>query len=133
MITGGVVKKVSAEKLKNAPHEGMDINIQIKDATFDKTKLTIAYKYDIEYKAEVAKMSLEGELYIEDSEKEVKTWKEQWDKNKQLPENVSSDFITALTYTCSAIGTLLAFSVNINAPINVPRARITPKEGQPAA
>lgn len=135
MITGGIVKKVSAERLKNEPQQGMDINIQIKEAKFEKTKATVNYTYEMTYKPDVAKMVVEGEIYMEESENEVKAWKEHWDKKNQFPDEIASDLVTALNYTASAIGTLLAFAVNINAPINVPRARMSsaPQETKPAS
>ncbi len=137
MITGGTVKKVSAERLSEQVglQVGMDMNIQIKEAKFEKTKATIKYSYEINYKPNLALMIIEGEIYFEDSEKEVKAWKEMWEKKNMLPEATATDLLTALTYTCSAIGTLLAFAINVNAPINVPRPRISqaPPEAKPAA
>jgi hypothetical protein len=135
MITGGIVKKVNAEHFKNEPQQGMDINIQIREAQFEPTKATVSYTYEMTYKPGVAKMVIEGEIYMEESEKEVKAWKEHWAKKTQFPDEVASDLVTALNYTASAIGTLLAFAVNINAPINVPRARMSsaPQETKPAA
>lgn len=126
MITGGIVKKVTGERMKEGMHQGMDINIRINDVKFDKSKITISYFYEVNYKPDVAKMVLEGEIYFDQTEKEVKSAKEHWEKTNQLPESISSDFLTSVTYTCSAIGTLVAFAVNVNAPINVPRARIGP-------
>ena len=125
MITGGTVKKVNAERMKEGPNQGMDINIRVTDTKWEKTKLPISYVYEVAYKPDMAKMAIEGELHFEDSEKDLKVWKEHWEKTNQLPEGPASDFLTALTYTASAVGTLLAFAVNINAPINVPRAKLT--------
>ena len=133
MITGGTVKKISAERMKDMPNNGSEVNIRVGTVKFDKTKLTISYTYEINYKPDVAKMTIEGEIVFEESEKDIKNTKEQWEKSGQLPENMSSDLLTAMTYTCSAIGTLLAFGINVNAPINVPRAKLMPApETKPA-
>ncbi|MBI4406400.1 hypothetical protein HY571_00630 [Candidatus Micrarchaeota archaeon] len=132
MITGGIVRKVSAEKLKEGPGQGMDVNIKTDDVEFDKSKFTLKYTFDITFKPDLAKMSLEGEVYFEETEKRIKELREKWEKDKQLPEDVMADIITAVNYTCSAVGTLLAFAVNVNAPINVPRVRLTKQEAQKA-
>ncbi|MFH0713821.1 MAG: hypothetical protein V1722_04265 [Candidatus Micrarchaeota archaeon] len=134
MITGGTIKKVSAERMKDGPNQGMNVNIQVKDAKFEgKNKLTVTYSYEINYTPDAGKMTLEGELHFEENDKEYKELKDSWDKTKQFPEKFASDMLTAVTYTCSAVGTLLAFAVNISAPINVPRARLTPVENKTAA
>ena len=127
MITGGMIKRVEAQRLKEGAHQTMDVNIRVKEVKFEKSKVIVSYIYDINYQPQVATMSIEGEVYFEESEKEVKEIKELWASKNQLPEQFSSDFLTALTYTCSTVGTLLAFAININAPINVPRAKIGQK------
>ena len=135
MIIGGTVTKVSAERMSDGQNEGMDINIQVRETKFEKTKATVKYTYEVSYKPNQAKLSIEGEAYLENTEKEMKDAKEYWEKHGQLPEALASDLLTAVTYTASATGTLLAFAVNIAAPINVPRARLAPKEAtaKPAA
>ncbi len=132
MITGGIVRKVSAEKLREGPGQGMDVNIKTDNVEFEKSKFTLKYTYDIAFKPDLANMSLEGEVYFEETEKRMKELKEKWEKDKQLPEEIMADVITAVSYTCSAIGTLLAFAVNVNAPINVPRVKLTKQEAQKA-
>ncbi len=128
MITGGTVKKVSAERLKERSEGNirMELNIQIKEVKFDKNKVTVNYTYEIMYQPEFAKMTLEGEVYMEENEKDVKTLKEHWEKKGSLPEKTAGDLLTALNYTSSAVGTLLAFAINVNAPINSPRPQINP-------
>ncbi len=124
MITGGTITRVTAERIADKPNPGMDINIQLKDVKFDKIKVTVKYTYTITFKDNTAKMEMEGELYFDESERDVKEIRDKWDKTKQLPDNFASDMLTAITYSCSAVGTLLAFAINVNAPINVPRAKI---------
>ena len=137
MITGGTVKKVSAERLKDK-NEGnirMELNIQIKDVKFDKSKVTVSYTYEIMYQPEFAKMTLEGEVYMDENEKDAKALKEYWEKRGSLPEKTAGDLLTALNYTSAAVGTLLAFAINVNAPINSPRPQINAAapETKPAA
>ncbi len=128
MISGGNIKKVTAEKIKNEPSKGMNVNINTEDVEFTKTKMTVIYSYEIEYKENLAKMVIKGEMYFDEKEKIISEWKKSWDESKKLPEDVTSDFLTAVTYTCSAIGTLMAFAINVNAPINIARAQVRKEE-----
>ncbi len=119
--------------MKDIAHSGSEVNIRVGSLKFDKTKLLVTYTYEVTYKPDVAKMVIEGEIVFEENEKDAKNAKEQWEKTGQLPENMASDLLTAMTYTCSAIGTLLAFGINVSAPINVPRAKLMPApETKPA-
>ncbi len=133
MITGGIVTKVSAEKTSTAPVEGFDINVEIKEVKFEKTRAIVKYEYTIGYKPNNGKIVLEGEIYLDETEKDLKAIKEQWDKNGKFSDALGSDIVTALTYSGSAVGTLLAFATGLNAPINVPRARINPAQDTKAA
>jgi len=59
---------------------------------------------------------------------------DKWKKNKHLEPALAEELLVAITYAGMTTGTLLAFAVNIQAPINVPRARINaPSEQKPHA
>lgn len=127
MITGGRTTGVEAKKLKEgASVAGMNVNISIEDVRAEKDKLTFKYVYTIDYAPDVAKFRIEGEIFGED--KNAKALEESWKKSKNLEPAVAEELLTAITYSGTTIGTLLAFSLNVQAPINLPRARVAPKE-----
>ncbi len=131
MITGGKVTKVRAENVKDAKRENTQININILNVKAVKNALTIQYEYAIVYEPDVATMTIEGELYLE--EKDSKSIQEAWEKSRRLPDDIASEVLGGITFTGSAVGTLLAFAINVPAPISVPRAQLAPAEQKPAA
>lgn len=128
MIAGGRITGLEAKRLKEGPSESLNVNINITGVKREGSKLAVSYDYRIDYSPEVAKMTISGELYIQESEAEVKRLEKEWQENKALSPALAEELLTAITYSASAIGTLAAFAIGVNAPINVPRARLVPKE-----
>ncbi|MEW5955156.1 MAG: hypothetical protein AB1626_01295 [Candidatus Micrarchaeota archaeon] len=123
VITGGKITAVEARRMKEGEAiSGMNVNINIEDVRAEKNRLTVRYSYNIDYAENVAQIKVKGELYLD--EKNAKELEEKWRKTKQVEPAMAEELLTAITYAGTATGTLLAFSVNIQAPINVPRARI---------
>lgn len=123
-ITSGQIFKVNAEKTKNEQNQGMSVSIALNNVEVNKEKLTINYTYTVQYAPEAAKISITGELHATENEKTAKEIAEKWNANKQLPDETASELITAVTYTGSTVGTLLAFAVGIPSPINIQKAKI---------
>ncbi|MBI5229006.1 hypothetical protein HY991_02765 [Candidatus Micrarchaeota archaeon] len=130
MITGGRVIGVGGKTMKIARPEGMEVAINIDSVKAEKGRVTLVYTYNIAYTPNVASISVSGEIHLEEKEADAKRMEESWSKTKQLPQETAEELLTAITYTASAVGTLVAFAINVSAPINVPRARLTPLEGQ---
>lgn len=129
MITGGKITGVEAKRMKEGEAiSGLNVNISIEDVHAEKSQLTVRYSYNIDYSDNVAQIKVKGELYLD--EKNAKELEEKWKKTKQIEPVMAEELLTAITYAGTATGTLLAFSINIQAPINVPRARIAPPSEQ---
>ena len=122
MITGGRVVSVEATKKSEEQIQGMDVFINIDKLEAGGENLTISYTYNIDYRPGIASMKIRGEVLS--SESNSSEIMEKWKKTGELPQNFTEELLGAITYTASAIGTLLAFSLNIAAPINIPRPRI---------
>ena len=123
MISGGKITSVEAKKLKEgASVSGMNVNIGIDDVHAEKDKLIFKYTYSIEYAPGVAEFKISGEIFSD--EKNAKQLEEKWKKDKNLEPALAEELLTAITYSGTTVGTLLAFSLGIQAPINVPRARV---------
>ena len=133
MITHGKIVEVKATKMKDAAMTGMSVNVSIDSVVTEGNQVKISYTYDIDYKEGIASMSVKGELFADAKSDLGKKLTDGWKKNKQLPADAVEEVITALTYAGSSIGTLLAFAININAPINIPRAKVGPANGGPKA
>src|SRR3989338_1270244 len=119
MITHGRITQVKADKKSDEPITGMSVNVNIDNVAGTGKEVRIEYTYEVSYHAEVAAMTIKGELFADAQSDLGKKILDGWKKNHQLPPEVAEEIITALTYAGSSIGTLLAFAINVNAPINV--------------
>jgi hypothetical protein len=122
MITGGRIIGFEAKRIKDVQGTGMSVNINIDDLRVDGGKLVAAYTYSIDYQPELAKMSIRGELFMD--EKGASDIVAKWKKSKEFPPVLAEDLLTAIQYAASAVGTLLAFGLGINAPLAVSRAHV---------
>ena len=133
MITHGRIVEVKATKKKDGNVTGMAVNVGVDNVVLEGHQVKVTYLYEISYQQDVASMSIKGELFADANSDLGKKLVDGWKKNKQLPADAAEEVITALTYAGSSIGTLLAFAININAPINVPRAKVGPVVQNPKA
>jgi hypothetical protein len=133
MITHGRIVEVKAAKKKDGVMTGMSVNVSVEAVALEGSQVKVSYNYEIDYKENIATMSIKGELFADANSDLGKKLVDGWKKNKQLPADAAEEVITALTYAGSSIGTLLAFAININAPINVPRAKVGPANAGPKA
>ena len=126
-IIGGRVLEVKATRKKDAVFQGMGMNINFDEMSVRDKKLVVVYTAIVSYAPEIAELSVKGELVTD--EKNPEKIKEVWEKEKKIePQELAEDLLTAITYAASAVGTLLAYAIGINAPINVPRAKLGPPQ-----
>ena len=133
MITHGRIVEVKATKKKDGNVSGMAVNVGVDNIVVEGNQVKVSYNYEISYQQDIATMSINGELFADSSSDLGKKLIDGWKKSKQLSADAAEEVITALTYAGSSIGTLLAFAININAPINVPRAKVAPANQNPKA
>jgi len=131
-INGGRVISVSAERLDQGKFEGFDVSIKITDVKEVDKGLEIYFDHGTDYRDKFAKMHIQGVVRADADEKERKKIVEDWKKTKQFPTGVVEEVLMAINYITSSVGTLLAFAINVNAPVNVPKTRIMDMPGQPA-
>ena len=124
MIVGGRVLEASIKKKNDEKIEGMNVNVNIDDVRVEKEFVVVTYDYKITYMPDNAEITVKGELLAEETDKDKKEIEEDWKKKKFLPNRFAEDAINAISYTGTAVGTMLAFTLNIPAPLNLPRAKI---------
>ncbi|MFH1257361.1 MAG: hypothetical protein ABIG96_03945 [Candidatus Micrarchaeota archaeon] len=117
-IIGGKLTKTSAEKyVDTVVQTSLGVNLVIQSVELRQKMLVLKYVYEIDYKVKQGKMAMEGELHMQGSEKEMKDFEDRWKKNKQIEPALAENIMNSIKRTGMAIGTLLAFSVGIPAPI----------------
>lgn len=131
-INGGRVISVSGERIDQGKFEGFDINIQLTDIREVEKRFEIQFEQATNYRDKFAKMNIVGVVYGEADDKERKKMVEDWKKTKKLPNETMEEVLMSVQYITGTVGTLLAFALNINAPINVPKTRVMDMPGQPA-
>ena len=117
MIIGGRVVKVTAQRLSNANFGGLAVNVNVTKMERSGDHMIISYVHHIDYKENVASMDIEGEILYKDSDSSLKELDEKWKKNGEIPKELAEDVINAVNHTGSAVGTLLSFAINIQAPV----------------
>ena len=133
MITGGNVKRVSAER-KNEKFEtkGLAMNIGILDVKRKGKTLIIRYAHTATYEPDEATLTIEGEIFYEDDEKKLREAEDAWNKTKTLQKDIAEQVLNATTVTATAVGTLLAFAISVPAPIVTQKYSIGDKPQQDA-
>ncbi|MEM0475659.1 MAG: hypothetical protein QW343_02605 [Candidatus Norongarragalinales archaeon] len=124
MISGGRIIEVRAVKKKDEVIEGMNVAVNIDNVSVEKEVIVVAYEYKITYLPDNAELVVRGELLASENEKDKKEIEEEWRKRKFLPNRFAEDVINAISYSGTAVGTILSFALNIPAPLNLPRAKI---------
>ena len=133
MITHGKIIEVKATKMKDEPIKGMSVNVITDSVVNEGSHVKLTYTYVVQYNEGVARMEIKGELFAEANSEFGRKLIEGWKKNKMLAPDVAEEVLTGITYAGSASGTLLAYAININAPINVPRTKLMQNPAQPKA
>ncbi|MFA6049331.1 MAG: hypothetical protein WC792_05310 [Candidatus Micrarchaeia archaeon] len=129
MITGGRILEVKGTKHKDAPVQQLGVNVNIEDLFVRDGTGTVKYTYTISYEPKLAEIEVVGELFFDDkATADIKKAEADWKKSRMVPPQIAEEVLSAVTYSGSAVGTLVAFALNISAPINVPRARLAPAE-----
>lgn len=130
MILGGKISAVEAKRLNDGQVTGLAVNIDVTDLKEEGNTLTVNYTFTIKYNPDVAEMKVHGELQASEDPASRKKIMEEWKKSKTMLPAFAEDVLTAMNYAATATGTLLAYAINVGAPINTPRARVGPAEGE---
>ncbi|MFH0836333.1 MAG: hypothetical protein V1834_04195 [Candidatus Micrarchaeota archaeon] len=128
------ITEISAKRMKwDTSAKGMNVKIDIIDVKERGNDLVLVFNYSIDYEKDVAFMSLSAETVLSVSPSEKKEVLTEWKSKRNLPVQFAEEILAPITYTGTTIGTLLAFALNIQAPLNLPRPRLQPGKASPAA
>ncbi len=130
-ITASKVISVQGKRDAFGQISGMSLNINFDSIKFEGGKLFVVYTYTVNYEEKVGVINVTGELTIEDAN--IKKFEDEYKKTKTLPTEIAEEIITASTFTASATGTLLAYGLNLPAPLNVPKAKLNPNATKQAS
>ena len=132
MIVGERILEVSGNKTPKGNSRGLGINIELEDVKIsdeNKDVLEITYVYTASYQEKVGEIKIKGILFAREDGKtskfEAKDIVETWKKSKKVPDEYASVVLSAVNYSGSANGTLLARVLNLQAPLIPPRIQLS--------
>lgn len=127
MIVGGKIEHVEAEKKTDGKMEGLDINISLDDVKVKNEDVKIRYTYSAKYEKDVGEIKIKGVLYAKEDKKLAKEIADSWKKDKskrKIPSNYASTILSAINYTGSANGTLIARVLGLSPPLLPPKLQV---------
>jgi len=124
MIIGGRITEAVAKRLKEGSVSGLNVNIDITAVKEENGKIVVSYSHKTEYQEGVAELVVKGDVLVDEESKKRKEIAEAWKEKKFLEPAFAEDVLNAIGYSAASIGTLLAFSLGIGAPLNLPRAKL---------
>lgn len=129
MIRGGKINLVEAKREKMDAIKGLSINIALDTVEAEGKNITIAYTYNANYEEGVGVLKIQGEIFMEETEKEAKEIVKSWKDKKTLPEKFAEVVLNSINYTCGTNGTLVVRAVNLSPPMIPPRISLTKGTG----
>ncbi len=125
MIVGERILEVSGNKSPTGNITGLGINIALEDVKAAGENLEITYVYTAGYQENVGSLKIKGVLISKEESKLTKEITDLWKKSKKLPDDYATIILSAVNYSGSANGTLLARVLGLTAPLIPPRIQLS--------
>jgi len=130
MIVGERILEVSGNKNKIEAIKGLNINISIEKVDVKGEDVEIEYVYTANYEEGIGQLRIKGILLAKEDKKMAKQLDDEWKKTKKIPEDYTPVVLSAINYSGSANGTLLARVLGLTAPLIPPRIQLSKKESK---
>ncbi len=124
MIVGERILEVSGNKTPQVPIKGLSINISIEGVEKKDDTLQITYVYTANYEQDAGQLRIKGLLVAREEDGKVKEVLDSWKKTKKIPNDYAETVLSAVNYSGSANGTLLARVLGLTAPLIPPRIQL---------
>ncbi len=128
MIVGERILEVSGNRVPKEAIKGLNINIQLDGVEKAKDNIEIAYTYIADYKEAVGQIKIKGLLIAKEEDKLAKEIVDKWKKEKKIPDDYATVVLSAVNYSGSANGTLLARVLGLTAPLIPPKIQLSKGE-----
>lgn len=130
MIVGERILEISGKKEKIEAIKGLNINISIEKVDVKEENVEIEYTYTANYEEGIGQLQIKGVLLAKEDKKMAKQIEDEWKKTKKIPEDYTPVVLSAINYSGSANGTLLARVIGLTAPLIPPRIQLSKKESK---
>jgi hypothetical protein len=125
MIVGERIREISGSRMKPEAIQGLSMNISVDDVRVSGKNIELDYTYIANYDVGVAQVQIKGTVLSTEEDALAKKIADEWKKNKKLPEEYMTIVLTAVNYSGSANGTLLARVLNVPAPLIPPKIQLS--------
>ena len=125
MIVGERILEVNGSKAVGQSIKGLNINIAIDKVEKTKDNLEITYVYTADYQEKAGMIKIKGILLAKEEAKRAKEIVDMWKKSKKIPDDYATTVLSALNYSGSANGTLVARVLGLTAPLIPPRIQLS--------
>lgn len=125
MIVGERILEINGSKTPGESIKGLSINIAIDSVEKGKENLEITYVYTANYEKEAGLIKIKGMLLAKEDAKRAKEILDMWKKSKKVPDDYATSVLSALNYSGSANGTLIARVLGLTAPLIPPRIQLS--------
>lgn len=133
-IIGFMIKKVSAEKLKD-PAQGMEISSGLNIESIEKTDtdftkndtIKFDFVYTVNYNPNFAKIEIKGSVVVLDDKGESKNLLKEW-KNKKFDHPIKLPLFNFIMDKCGLKAVQLEEEIGM--PFHVPFPRLAPAQNQ---
>lgn len=127
-IVGERIREISGRKQKAEQIKGLNMNISVDDVRVNDKNVEIDYSYTANYEEGVGSITIKGTIIAVEDTPQAKKIQDEWKKNKKLPQEYTTTILSAINYSGSANGTLIARVLNLAAPLIPPRIEISKAE-----
>lgn len=124
-IVGERIREISGRKQKAEQIKGLSMNISVDDVRVNDKNVEVDYSYAANYEEGVGNITIKGTILAIEDGMLSKKIADEWKKNKKLPEEYTTVILSAINYSGSANGTLLARVLNLAAPLIPPRIELS--------
>ena len=125
MIVGERILEVSGNKVPKSAIKGLNINISLEDVKLAEENVEITYVYTANYQDDVGQIKIKGILLAKEEPKLSKDIADTWKKSKKVPDEYATVVLSAVNYSGSANGTLLARVLGLTAPLIPPKIQLS--------
>ncbi len=123
MIKRVIIENVRAGK-KGEKTSKYEVLFNITSLDIKEKELTIGYSYAVKYEGNVGYIIIEGKIFAEEDEETIKEIKEEYEKNKRLPEKYMERVINVINYVGTINATIISNVVNLVPPVKLPILKV---------
>ena len=125
MIVGERILEVSGSRVPKTSIKGLSINISLEDVKIAEENVEVTYVYTADYQETAGQIKIKGIILAKEEAKLAKEIVESWKKSKKVPDDYATVVLSAVNYSGSANGTLMARVLGLTAPLIPPKIQLS--------